>query len=365
MLEEEIWILMRRGIFVFMLMMATVGVALGQADPAQAGQAQAAQVQAAPGKLAFEVASIRPSAPLDMAKLAAQVQAGKMPRFGARVEASRAEYTYMSLKDLIAEAYKVKAYQVTGPAWLGSERFDIAAKMPEGAQKDGAPAMLRALLEERFKLSAHSDKQEHPVLGLVVGKGGSKLKDAAVSNAPPEPIDENAPLKPGEFKVEGPDGPILVTTNADGSMKMNMGAKGTITQRIDMANQTVHMESSSTTMAGFAEMLTNMMQMGGGGGQQVMDMTDLKGNYEVAVDFSLADLMAMAREKAREMGITLPGAPAGAGAADNLPASGVTDPAGRSSLYSSVEKLGLKLESRKSIVEQVAVDHIEKTPTEN
>jgi len=202
------------------------------------------------------------------------------------------------------------------------------------------------------------------VLALVVGKSGPKLKEAAATAAPPEPIDENAPLKPGEFKVEGPDGPIHVTTNSDGSMKMNMGAKGTITQKIDMANQTVHMESSMTTMAGFAEMLTNMMQMGGGGGQQVMDMTGLKGNYEVAVDFSLGDLMAMAREKAREMGINI-GVPGGPAPADTVPASGATDPAGRSSVYTSVEKLGLKLESRKAPVEQVVVDHVEKTPTEN
>jgi uncharacterized protein (TIGR03435 family) len=237
--------------------------------------------------------------------------------------------------------------------------------MPDGAQKDDAPAMLRALLEERFKLTAHSDTQEHPVLGLVVGKGGPKLKEAAVPTTPVEPIDENAPLKPGEFTIQGPDGPARVTRSDDGTMKVNMGAKGTITQKIDMANQTVHMESSSTTMAGFAEMLTTMMQMGGSGGQQVMDMTDLKGNYEVAVDFSLADLMVMAREKAREMGISGMGTPGGPVAADSTPASGATDPAGRSSLYTSVEKLGLKLETRKAPVEQVMVDHVEKTPTEN
>src|SRR5664279_1445949 len=121
MLEEEIWIDMRNG---FLFLIATGMLAATCVAQEQTAQAPAGQVQAAPGKLAFEVASIRPSAPLDMAKLAAQVQAGKMPRFGARVEASRADYTYMSLKDLVAEAYKVKAYQVTGPAWLGSERFD-------------------------------------------------------------------------------------------------------------------------------------------------------------------------------------------------------------------------------------------------
>ena len=242
--------------------------------------------QTAPSNLAFEVATVKPSPPLDMAKLAAEMQAGKMPRFGPHVNASQAEYNYMSLKDLIAIAYKVKGYQITGPAWLATERFDIVAKMPDGASKDDAPKMLQALLEERFKLAAHRDTQEHPVLALVVGKDGPKLKE---SPATTEPIDENAPLKPGEMKIDGPDGPVRMTRNADGSTTINMGAKGTITQRMDMQAQTMHLESSMVTMAGFADMLTNILQMGGGGGRQVVDMTDLKGNYQVAVEISLAD----------------------------------------------------------------------------
>ena len=134
-----------------------------------------------------------------------------------------------------------------------------------------------------------------------------------------------------------------------------------------MANQSMHMESSMVTMEGFADMLTNLMQMGGAGGPQVVDMTGLKGSYEVAFDVPLADLMAMARERMKEMGLTPPGGAAGgsAPASDNMPASGVTDPTGRSSMYASVEKLGLRLDSRKAPVEQVTVDHIEKEPTEN
>ena len=222
--------------------------------------------------------------------------------------------------------------------------------------------MLQALLVERFKLVAHKDKDEHPVLALAVGKGGPMLKE---STATPEPIGDDVPLKPGEFKMDGPDGPIRVSRNADGTMTMNMGAKGIITQKIDMQNQVVHLESNMVTMEGFADMLTNMMQIGGGGGQQVVDMTDLKANYQVALDFGLADFMAMARERAKEMGMSVPGAPAGGGSTDNMPASAASDPAGRSSLYSSVENLGLKLEPRKAPVEQVVVEHLEKTPTEN
>jgi uncharacterized protein (TIGR03435 family) len=264
----------------------------------------------------------------------------------------------VSLKDLIAIAYAVKAFQITGPAWLATERFDIVAKMPDGASKDDAPKMLQALLAERFKLAAHRDTQEHPVLALVVGKDGPKLKE---SPAAAEPIAEDAPLKSGEMKVAGPDGPVRVTRNADGSTTVNMGAKGKITQRMDMQARTMTLESSTVTVAGFADMLTNVLQMGGGGGRQVVDMTDLKGNYQVALEISLADLMAMARAH----GINVPAAPAGGGAADNSPASAASDPGGGSTVFASVKKLGLKLEPRQAKVEQLVIDHVEKTPTEN
>jgi uncharacterized protein (TIGR03435 family) len=174
------------------------------------------------------------------------------------------------------------------------------------------------------------------------------------------PIDPDAPLKPGEKMIDGPDGPIRITRNADGSTTMNMGAKGTITQRLDMQAQTLSLESSTVTMSGFADMLTNIMQMGGAGGRQVVDMTDLKGNYQVAVDFSIADLMAMARTQ----GMIPPAAPAGGAAAGASPALAASEPSG-GSVFASVQKLGLKLDKRKAMVQQLVVDSVEKTPTEN
>jgi uncharacterized protein (TIGR03435 family) len=316
--------------------------------------------QTASSNLAFEVATVKPAPPLDMAKLAAQAQAGRMPRFGAHVDGAQAVYTYMSLKELIANAYNVKAYQITGPAWLATERFDIMAKLPEGASKDDAPKMLQALLAERFKLAAHRDTQERPVLALVVGKDGPKLKESPATSAP---IDENAPLKPGERQIDGPNGPTRITRNGDGSTTVNMGTKGTMTMRMDMQSQMLTLESDRTTMAGFADMLTNMLQMGGGGGgRQVVDMTDLKGNYQVAVEISLADIMAMAR--AQGMMPMGPGGGGGAGA-DASPAAAASDPGGSSSVFASVKKLGLKLEPRKAPVEQLVIDHMEKTPTED
>jgi uncharacterized protein (TIGR03435 family) len=312
--------------------------------------------QSAPAKLTFDVATIRPAAPLDPQKIAADMQAGKMPRVGPHISADRAEYFYSPLKALIAAAYKVQGFQVSGPDWLATDRFDIEATLPEGASKDDVPAMLQALLADRFKLVAHRETAEHKVLALIVSKDGPKLKE---STATPEPLDPNAPLKPGEMTFDGPDGPIRMTRNHDGSMTFNMGAKGTMTQKLDAQNQSVRIDSSMVTMAGFADTLSAIMtQMGG---TQVVDMTGLKGNYEVSVEIALSDLMAMARSQ----GFGPPPGPGGGGPANAAAGPTASDPGGGTSVYQSVKQLGLELEDRKAPVEQLVVDHVEKQPTEN
>ncbi len=316
--------------------------------------AAVAPAQTAP---AFEVASVRPATPLDMAKVAEGIRNGEMPRIGPRVDGARAEYIYMALKELIVVAYKVKAYQITGPDWIANQRFDIVAKLPDGASKDDAPKMLQALLEDRFKLAVHRDSKEHPVLALVVGKGGPKLKESPEA---PAAIDENAPLKPGEMKLDTADGPMRMTTGKNGSASINMGTKGTFSISVDPATASMHLEASQVTMEGFADMLTQSRSITGGGGIQVVDMTGLKGNYQVAMDFSMADLMAMARSA----GADVPAMP-GAGGAAARPADAASDPSGSSSLLQAVQSLGLKLESRKAMVEQLVIDHVERNPTEN
>lgn len=308
-------------------------------------------------KPAFEVASIKPAAPLDMAKLAAAVQNGQMPKIGAHVDANQAEYTYLDLKSLIALAYGVKPYQITGPDWIANTRFDIVAKLPDKASKADAPKMLQTLLEDRFKLTFHRTTAEHPVLALVVGKGGPKMKE---STEVPVALDESAPLKEGQSVMEGPDGPIRLTMGkTPGSAQIDMGTKGKIAYGMDTSTMTMHMDASMMTMAGFADMLTQFSQMAGGGasGPQIVDMTGLKGYYQASIEFSLQDLIAIMRSR----GIDIPGGAPGA-----APAPGeAIDPDGKSSLIQAVQSLGLKLESRKAPVEQLIVDHMEKTPTDN
>lgn len=311
-------------------------------------------------KSAFEVATIKPAAPLDQAKMIAAMQSGgKMP-VGAHIEPGHAEYLYLDLKSLIALAYGVKPYQITGPDWMATTRFDIVAKIPSGVSKDEAPKMLQSLLEDRFKLTTHRTTAEHPVLALIVGKSGPKLK---ASGEKPVAIDEAAPLKPGEMKMDGPDGPIRMSVNpATGSAVVDMGLKGKMSYKMNPATQSMHMDFSMTTMSGFADMLTQIFaQLGGGVGRQIVDMTDIKGNYEAALEVSLADLMNMARAAGMDIPAGAGGRGPGAG-----PADAASDPSGgSSSLTDAVQSLGLKLESRKAMVEQFVVDHIEKAPTEN
>lgn len=309
--------------------------------------------QTAP-KLAFEVASVKPAAPLDMQKLAASMRGGGQMPVGAHLGASRAEFTYMALRELIVMAYKVKPYQISGPDWLANQRFDIVAKYPDGATKKDVPQMLQALLEDRFKLTLHRETKEHPVLALVMGKGGSKLKD---SGSVPQPIDEDSPLKPGEMSTDTGEGQVRMTVDPkNGGAAVDMGAKGKFTYKVDPGTMTMHMQGSQVTMSGFADLLTQLSQMTGGNTRTVVDMTDLKGNYEVALDFSLADLIAMARAQGMDI-------PAGVGAAPG--ANVASEPGGGTSLNEAVAALGLKLEQRKAPTEQLIIDRMEKTPTEN
>jgi uncharacterized protein (TIGR03435 family) len=82
-------------------------------------------------------------------------------------------------------AYGIGPHQIAGgPAWLDTDRFDIAAKS-EGAENDDSVlmGMLQALLAERFMLRVHRETRIVPALVLEVAKGGPKLESAESGDA--------------------------------------------------------------------------------------------------------------------------------------------------------------------------------------
>jgi len=125
----------------------------------------------APG---FEVATIKPTSPDERARYMRMQSAHQFLAKG---------YT---LKFLVSAAYNLPPRAISGgPDWIDFERYDILAATPgEGRPNlDEQMAMLRKLLDERFKLAFHTEPKELPVYVLTVAKAGSKLKE---STAPPD-----------------------------------------------------------------------------------------------------------------------------------------------------------------------------------
>jgi uncharacterized protein (TIGR03435 family) len=298
--------------------------------------------------LTFDVASVRPAPAPDMATMIAGLQAGRRPNW-VRVDGTRATFNYESLKDLIAYAYKLRLYEISGPEWMVTDRFDIAARLPDGATKDDVPEMLRALLKDRFNLETHNELTDQPVLALVAAKGGAKLQLATASA---EVLDETAPLKPGELMQDTPDGRVLLRRTADGSSTY-VGRWGSFSLKFDGESSSMHMKADCIDMKGFAMMMNTL---GAGQGRQIVDMTGLTGKYQAAVDFSLMDLMSSLSAQ----GIVIPRGPGGGGGSGEA-----SDPEGGATVAAALAKLGLKLEKSRAKVQRLVVDQVEKSPTEN
>jgi uncharacterized protein (TIGR03435 family) len=84
-----------------------------------------------------------------------------------------------SLRECIAIAYGISAdrdYALTGPAWIGSERYDIVAKVPAETPTEQVLRMLQALLAERFHLRLHRESKDLRVYLLTLARTGAKLK---------------------------------------------------------------------------------------------------------------------------------------------------------------------------------------------
>lgn len=213
----------------------------------------------------------------------------------------------VTLSVVLMRMFGVKAYQLKGPAWLGQDHFDIDAKIPDGAAREDIPRMLEALLRDRFGLVFHREMQTLSVYGLVIAKGGPKLK----ASGPDVPVDWPRGLPPGQTLVKnGPQGVFGVT--------------------------------GQLTTAALAGTLSLSL------GLPVLDLTALKGPYDIDITW-MADAppstnVGSGSDMASFQEASLP-----------LP-----------SMFSVLnEKLGLSLEPRKSPVEIVVIDHIDRVPTAN
>ncbi len=123
----------------------------------------------------FEVATIKPSDP-------------SQPGRAFTLRGRHVITINMNMNDLITIVYDLHAKQIVGgPAWFGTDKFDIDGVPDVEGQpnQEQAEVMLQKLLADRFKLTFHRDKQELSVYALVVGKDGPKLTKSADPNGLP------------------------------------------------------------------------------------------------------------------------------------------------------------------------------------
>ncbi len=252
------------------------------------------------------------------------------------IEESRVDIRYMPLDKLIVAAWRIKPYQLSGPDWMRTQRFDIAAKIADGDSRNQLPEMLQALLAERFKLAIHRQPKDQPVMALIVGKNGSKLQPAAAdADTPPAASPADKPMYSGQG-----DARIL----ANGDIVVTGGDLGPI--RLQMIPEGLRFDLPKITMAGLADLITPRLD------HPVVDMTNLPGSY--AFYYQVSFQPGGGAESARKAG-------GSAGELDNAPR---TDPT-LDAMFAALDRSGLKLEARHAPVDTIFVDHLEKTPTAN
>jgi uncharacterized protein (TIGR03435 family) len=235
-----------------------------------------------------------------------------------------------TMKALLRLAYGVKAYQVSGPAWIDTETYEIAASVPAGASKTQAAEMLRELLVERFHLAAHRETRQVPIYVLLPGRGGPKLREAD----PAVEEGEEKARAAGGFQrpnvTMGADGfpQIPVDARIPGSFTVALSSGEFLRTKLFARHQS--MDQLAATIAEYLK-------------RPVVDQTELTEKY----DFTLA-FESDPRETTER---TQPGA--------------AREDAGPTIFAAVQEQLGLRLEAKRGPVEMVIVDRVDRVPTQN
>jgi uncharacterized protein (TIGR03435 family) len=150
---------------------------------------------------AFEVVSMKQSAP------DAGSAVGSRGGPGTRTPGSWTCFN-MSLSNIVWIGFNLRSQQLVAPDWMNEPRFDITAKIPEGASREAFYQMFQNMLVERFGLKFHRDQKDVQGYELTVAKGGPKFKESG-----PEPPKDTITTPPpaGRGPSLGADGfPVLV-----------------------------------------------------------------------------------------------------------------------------------------------------------
>lgn len=256
----------------------------------------------------FEVADIKPSKP------------DSTERSFRNLPGGRVEIRGMTLQFLMMFAWDLSQGTLVGaPKWLDTDRFDIVAKVPTdgpGASftdLDPLRLMMRALLEDRFKLATHNEVRPADVYALVVPKGPAKLKKADAST--------RAACK---YTGPAPGNPALTQSYA----------------------------CENTTMAELAEKLHQIAPAYID--HPVIDSSGLSDGWDFTLSWTARNVFDNLARRG------------GGGQQEPGAVLSATDPNGALTVFEALDKqLGIKLQLEKRPVPVLVIDHVEQKPTEN
>jgi uncharacterized protein (TIGR03435 family) len=193
------------------------------------------------------------------------------------------------------------------PGWAMTERYDIEARAPAGAQPADIRPMMRTLLAERFAFKAHVERREQPVYQLLRANPGGPLPPGL------EKVDVDCEaLREARRRGEKPELKPL----ASGLFPCDMSMRG---------GGGMEIRSGGLKMADFARSIQ------GGTGRIIVDRTGLEGFYAFTLRYT---------------GTPSPDS--------DLP-----------SLFTALqEQLGLRLQSATAPIRVLVIDNIQR-PTEN
>jgi uncharacterized protein (TIGR03435 family) len=203
---------------------------------------------------AFEAASIKPSAPDARGTIIAMPPGGRL------------EIGNMTLKEMIASAYRVQPYQISGgPAWLDSVHYDISAKSGNDLKRDDVLLMLQTLLTDRFHLAIRREIRQLPIYALVLANN------------------------PRRKRGESP-GPKLIESKAGGCTEPDPVNPFAVDQSRLCGNFELGPEGlvlTSATIGSVTPMLSRLL------GRTVIDKTGLTKTYDVSIEWTPDDFLSM------------------------------------------------------------------------
>jgi uncharacterized protein (TIGR03435 family) len=254
----------------------------------------------------------------------------------------RIMYRGLPMSILLTKAWNIDPATIVGPGWImdWTQLYTVNATIPRGTTTEQFQLMLQALLVERFNIKYHHETRSVPGFGLVVAKGGSRLKESQASSDTPV-------LPTGKVEVD-----------KDGFMVLGPGHRDAMSMSV--ATGTTFVIFQSYTVAEFASShyLGQLIHdVTGKTSNPVVDRTGLTGTYDIRLKVEGGSAATIAP------GVLQGAGPKGLAAADLQSELGDR----KSNLFKALEaQLGLNLVKVDATpVDFLIIDHIDKVPQEN